>query len=334
MKGKMKWAVRHGRMGLLIGLSVFVTVGCDSEEPETKRVPSMVGRAASAERTGQNEAPVVSGISLRPARPAPGRTVHATADVTDANGDRTEVRYVWRTSTGRMLGEGRALDTVGLSEGERLQVTATATDGDAESEAHTIDFRLSETSIEVAFVAISDSNGSKPGSILEAVVESTDESAGDVSVLYEWRVGNRVVGTEDELDTRDLMAGDRVTLVAKLEFEGRTTGPVRSAPFQLSRGDAPKIVSNPQTGIEAGVFRYQLRASSGESGAIISYEVLSGPDGLSVNEVSGLVLWRPGRDQRGAFKIELAAKDQWGTGAAQSFEISVDPPGAPPASIR
>ncbi len=334
MAEKVNWIARQGRLGVLFALSACLTAGCGSEETEAKRVPSMLGNAPAAKATGENEAPIVVNVSLHPARPAPGRTVNATAEVTDADGDRTKVTYVWRTSAGRMLGHGRALNTSGLAEGERLQVTVTATDGDAESEARTVEFQLSETSVVVAFVAIDDSEGSKPGSILRAVVESTDESAGGYETLYEWRVGDRVVGTDDELDTADLMAGDRVTLVARLEFEDHTTASVRGAPVVLARGDGPTIVSNPRGGIEAGIFRYQMRATSGEPGATIRYEVLEGPEGLAVNESSGLVTWRPTRNQQGAFKIELAAKDQWGTGVAQGFEIRVDPPGAPPASAR
>ena len=81
------------------------------------------------------------------------------------------------------------------------------------------------------------------------------------------------------------------------------------------------------------MFRYLVRATSTESGAKLKYKLLEGPDGMTVDAGSGVMSWRPSSEQRGAFSIEVAAKDQWGSGVAQSFEIRVAPP-APPASAR
>ena len=101
----------------------------------------------------------------------------------------------------------------------------------------------------------------------------------------------------------------------------------------LSRGEAPKIVSSPTGGLEGGVFRYQMKATSPEPGAEISYSVSKGPEGFDVDARSGLVTWRPTSGQRGLFEIELVASDQWGTGITQNFELRLEDP-VPPASAR
>lgn len=297
--------------------------------------PASEARPASAGAEGSpNQPPEVRSLELRPPSPAPGRRVHAVATAVDEDGDATRLRFVWRTSQGRVLAEGRSFDTSGLEEGERLEVVATATDGAAQSEPFVHAFQLAEPSVEVALVAIDASQGTQPGAILEAVVESTDESFGGYDVVHAWHVDGRFVSDEDELDTTPFAPGATVVLHAHLDVGDRATRSVRSSPVVLSQGEAPKIISQPEAGIEDGVFRYQVRATSPEPGARIEYELLEGPDGMSIDASSGLVSWHPQADQRGAFAIEVAARDQWGAANAQSFRIQVEAPSAPPASAR
>ena len=208
-----------------------------------------------------------------------------------------------------------------------------ATDGRDESEAFVEEFRLSVALPQIALVAIETDDGTKPGAVLEAVVETTDEDQGGYGVLYEWRVSDRVVGRDDEFDTSALLPGDVVTLNAQLEFSDSRTDLARSQPIVIGRVVPPKIISKPEVGVEGGMFRYLVRATSTESGAKLKYELLEGPGGMTVDADSGVMSWRPSSEQRGAFSIEVAAKDQWGSGVAQSFEIRVAPP-APPASAR
>lgn len=323
---------------LFVSMAVVGMTGCGSDETTSAHVPSMVSATRAEDgpsmEQGSNAAPVVEGVELRPANPVPGRTVRAVASASDPDGDATRIRYVWRTTKGRVLGEGRSFETQGLEEGEVLEVVVTATDGEADSAPFVQQFRLASPSIEIARVEIDSSEGTKPGSILEAVVESTDGEADDSEVLLEWEVDGKVVGSEKELDTTPFSPGDSVFLNARLELEDRSTRSVRSAPVTLSRGEAPMIVSEPRTGIEGGVFRYQIRATSEERGAQFSYELLEGPEGMTVDAATGQVAWRPDKTQLGVFKIEVSATDQWGSGNAQSFRIQVDAPDSVPASPR
>ena len=336
---KSRVRLGFGMSGSLVSALVMTALlgaGCGGDEAKDSRSPgSMLGanRTAAQRTRGGNEAPIIKSVSLTPARPAPGRIVHASAAVSDADGDATELQFEWRTSVGRILGSGRSLNTTGFSEGERLELTVRATDGRDESEAFVEEFRLSVALPQIALVAIETDDGTKPGAALEAVVETTDEDQGGYGVLYEWRVSDRVVGRDDEFDTSALLPGDVVTLHAQLEFSDSRTDLVRSQPIVIGRVVPPTIISKPEVGVEGGVFRYLVRATSTESGAKLKYKLLEGPDGMTVDAGSGVMSWRPSSEQRGAFSIEVAAKDQWGSGVAQSFEIRVAPP-APPASAR
>ena len=311
--------------------------GCGGDETSDGRARSMVGERTTEEsvttglREG-NQAPVISEIALRPETPARGRVVQASAAVHDSDGDATSVVYRWQTIRGRVLGEGRTFDTSGLEPGSRLEVIATANDGRDSSEPHKRIFRLSQPSMAISLVAIDDGGGRLPGVILTSVVEFTDDASGRAEAELEWKVNGTIVGTEDELDTESFRPGDIVVLRARIGH-GRNRF-ISSSPVVLSGGAVPEITSKPLAGIEGGVFRYRIRAKSDEQDARLAFSLEAGPDGMSVDESSGVVVWRPTVDQRGRFEVKLSVSDQWGGSIAQSFAIVAEGPATSPASLR
>jgi hypothetical protein len=314
-------------------VSVVGLVGCGNDSSEVPGTRSMLQATteSATTREGANHAPQIEGIVLRPARPRTGRTVQATARVTDLDGDPTELTYVWQTRSGRPLGEGRVFDTTGLGSGSRLQVVVSASDGESTSAPSIHSFQLAESYSSIGLVVIDASKGTKPGATLRSVVELSDDDSGRIDAELEWVVNGEVVGTEDQLETEGFAPGDIVILRARLANRARQGRPISSPPITLSRGEAPRILSKPLSGIEGGLFRYQIRAASDEPDAQLTYGLMNGPDGMRVDAKSGIVEWRPKSDQRGRFEIEVCATDKWGTGVAQSFAIVAD---APPASPR
>ncbi len=326
---QLNWA-----MGLCVAISIVAVVGCGGGDSANEQASSVTNAGGSASASGPNEPPIINEIVIRPVRPAPGREVRVIARVSDANGDPTTVEYRWKTAGGRELGSGRTFDTTGLAPGARLVVVATPSDGQTTGPSTTHKFRLSEPLTQLGLVVIDTSEGTKPGVTLESVVEVLNESSGRDEVELEWKVNGEVVGSEDRLDTGRFQPGDVVVLGARLEDSPRSARFVASPAVVLSRGAAPQIFSKPLSGIEAGMFRYQIRARSAEPDAELSYALMSGPDGMSVGEKSGLVSWRPTEQQRGQFEIEVSATDQWGSGIAQSFVIVAEAPASSPASPR
>ncbi len=327
---------RASARGLIAGLATtsLLLVACgDDDGGNNGRVPSMLTQApASGEARSGGGAPEIDELFWSPRNPMPGRVIEAEALVSDPDGDRTDVAYRWLADDGRRLGEGPRFDTDGLEPGDTIELVAVASDGDLESEPYAVEILLGEQAAAIDLVAIDAPEDARPGARLEAVVETTDDSQ-PFEIVYEWRVGNQVVGEDDELDTTDIAPGLPIVLSARLAFEDHTTRPVRSTPLTLSGDGAPRIASAPPNTLEGGVFRYQLRVSGASPEAGVRYVVAEGPEGMTVDAQSGLVVWRPAADQRGRFDVEVQALDRFGSGAAQTFSIDVDDP-APPASAR
>jgi hypothetical protein len=322
----------------MLALVTIIASGCGREDETNPRTASMVAttRTGANARSGPNQAPVVDSLAIHPARPTSGRVVEAHAKASDPDGDVPSVIYRWRSEDGELLGEGRELDTSGMRPGRRIEVVAIANDGVTDSSPAVLGFRLGDSSsdMEISLVAIDASEGTTPGSILRAVVEATNEGSGRFDPELEWRIRDEVVGTDDELATGSFQPGDVVVLRARLGSEHSRSRSVSSAPIRLTRGAAPVIESEPLAGIEGGLFRYQVRARSPEPEASLAFELLQGPEGMQIDARTGVVQWRPAPEQRGRFPIEIAVRDQWGSGVAQSFELVADPPESPPASAR
>ena len=308
---------------------------CGQDENRSERVASMVATPAEeVDSKAKDLPPVIESIELDPKRPVAGARVRAKARLAASPGRKAQVSYQWQTSSGRALGRGPVLETKGLDPGSVVEVLATPEDGEKTGETLAHRFRLAAEASQIALVVIDARAGKSVGSVLRAVVETTDESDGFDAARLEWRIGGKRVGEEDELDTAPFAPGDVVELRAFPDGESEGRRGIHAEPIVLERGAPPEITSTPSSGIEGGQFRYGVAATSPVRGAELQFELLKGPQGMTVDPTTGVVLWRPATAQRGRFDVEVAVKDQWGTGVAQGFSISADSRGAPPAAAQ
>jgi len=321
------------RLVLVVAASVLACGG--DPGTENARVAEMVTTPAEAEDgAAVDAAPAVARIELDPARPVAGARIRARARLAPSRGGKPEVAYRWQTSSGRVLAEGPELDTAGLEPGTVVEVVATPSAGERAGEPFALRVHLASEASQIALVVIDARAGKSVGSVLNAVIETTDENDGFDAVEYEWRVGGERVGAEEELDTTPFAPGDVVELRARLADESGGGRVIHAEPIVLERGAPPAITSKPEVAVENGELRYAMKASSPVPGAQLHFELLKGPDGMAVDPSSGVVHWRPAPSQRGRFDVEVAVMDQWGSGVAQAFAVQADAQAAPPASPR
>ncbi|MEL4897465.1 putative Ig domain-containing protein [Crocosphaera sp. Alani8] len=93
---------------------------------------------------------------------------------------------------------------------------------------------------------------------------------------------------------------------------------------------APTISSKAvlRGGLQQG-YTYQVTANDPD-GEALTYQLLSHPQGMTIDENTGLVQWQPQSDQLGQFDIAVAAIDSDGAGTVQAFSISIQPQNQPP----
>ncbi len=99
----------------------------------------------------------------------------------------------------------------------------------------------------------------------------------------------------------------------------------------LTGNRPPQITSSAVTSATAGVsYRYDVDATDPDAGDVLSWSLVTSPNGMSIDPVSGLIEWTPGDAQAGSQPVSVRVVDQGGLPAVQNFTIIVGPPNHPP----
>ncbi len=90
----------------------------------------------------------------------------------------------------------------------------------------------------------------------------------------------------------------------------------------------PVITSTPITTATVGqLYSYDVDATDPDAGNTLTFSLTTGPTGMTINSVSGLIQWTPAANQVGANSVTVLVQDQAGLFATQSFTVQVSPPG-------
>lgn len=115
--------------------------------------------------------------------------------------------------------------------------------------------------------------------------------------------------------------GDYVIKTSATNAEKEWPGP--SVPVSVTANQAPEFVSQPPT--EAGVDRpwhYQAVAVDPD-GDQVSYTLVSGPGGMTIDTATGLLSWTPGAAYIGQHQVVIEAYDTYGDSCRQEFQVNV-----------
>jgi len=115
-----------------------------------------------------------------------------------------------------------------------------------------------------------------------------------------------------------------VTAVDKDGAESAPSAAKAITPMAAGGGNnPPHITTGPVTQAEVSVvYAYDADATDAD-GDILTYALVTGPDGMTVDNSTGAVSWVPAADQRGVHDVELGASDGNSGTDTQGFRITV-----------
>lgn len=88
--------------------------------------------------------------------------------------------------------------------------------------------------------------------------------------------------------------------------------------------DAPKITSTPSTdATDKATYLYQVEVTDPDINDTHTYSLQRGPAGMTINETSGLVQWKPTTNQVGDQTVTVRVEDAGGRADTQTFTINV-----------
>jgi hypothetical protein len=90
----------------------------------------------------------------------------------------------------------------------------------------------------------------------------------------------------------------------------------------ILNGD-PKITSAPPKFSRDGSLRYAVEVKDPDGDRRFLYSLDSGPKTMKIDNISGILTWKPRESDVGEHQIEIRASDRYGGFALQHFNLSV-----------
>jgi hypothetical protein len=313
---------RCGAWAEVVGAAMVLgfALACGSSETHTPSGPSMA--QAPPTRSG-NRPPVVESVRLEPVDPKPGEHVRAIAQGSDPDGDPVEFKYLWRID-GRPLPDTTSEVSIGpVAKGARIEVTVVGNDGHLESQPVVQTTTVANQPPQLVAIQLEPPGEINVGSPVVANPQAVDPDGDPITYHYSWWVNGHEAGGDDpSLDTSKLRRGDTVKVRVVATDGIDESNAIESPPLRVGNAP-PKITSSPGGLDQDGTFRYAIQAVDPDGDRTLRYSLVKGPEGMTVDSLSGLVQWKPGATQTGKQAVEVAVDDQQGGKASQRFELNV-----------
>jgi len=304
----------------MISLLALACWGCGSEAPETPAPVAPPTAAPKPASTGS--APQITSLELSPAVPVSGDRVSLKYDASDPDGDALDVTIDWYVNRARYAMNGQSeLDTAELPLGAEIYAVVTVSDGQQNALRQTAAVRISNAPPRVTTLSILPK---RPSSSEALIAEASvyDHEGDEYTLEFEWFRNDEVIAGEHgaTLQPGKVRKGDRVYVRATARDASR--GPAsESEPVEIKNA-APQITSEPSSAAATGnLYRYQLKAEDPDGDRPLRYTLIEGPDGMSVDLVSGLVEWTVAQDASGKIPIEVSVRDPYGAEARQRYDL-------------
>jgi hypothetical protein len=305
--------------------AAWLVLACGGEEPRPSGAPLVREPLAPSAERAENEAPAVERLVLNPPAPLPGQQLEARIDASDPDGDPIRLELEWRHA-GRVISRGArtTLAPEGLAKGDEVLVTATATDGRATSEPVQASVRVGNTPPLIRAFYLAPDGEIAPGQEVTAAPQAEDADGDALEYEFAWLLNGQPVRGADKalFDTSQLKRGDRLQAHVRVS-DGEAWSPVAESMTLTLANRAPRFAALPPIDTAGGAFRVGLEAEDPDGDRSLRFRLLEGPQGMTVDPVSGRVSWRPAPDALGTHPVEVAVADAFGAESAMRFELTV-----------
>jgi len=303
-------------------LAAGLAFACGGDEAGTPSGASMAGERRAPAQTG-NEAPLIESVSLVPAAPVGHQQVRAEVVVSDPDGDAVELGYAWRVGGRNLESDGAEITLPELRKGDAVEVTVTATDGQAESAPQTERVRVGNQRPELVAVALRPEGEVNRGKPLTAVPAASDADGDALSFEYTWTVnGQKVEEQGDTLDTSALKRGETVRVRVVASDGDATSNAIESPDLKVANA-SPVFRSTPPPFEGDGTYRYPLEVVDPDGDRSLRFRLAHAPEGMTIDTVSGEIRWKPTANSTGKHTVEVVVDDLQGGTANQIFELTV-----------
>jgi len=300
-----------------------VACGDSSDAPPAGASPA----SRSAQGTGAgNEPPEISSAAIEPSEA--GASDALSVEVVARDPERRAVRLTveWYRN-GELVGDldETTVPAGSFARGDRIYAIAYASDGEHEVSHQTRTVTLGNSAPTVRRITITPPAATGLD-LLQAEAQVEDADGDAVELRHRWlRNGQPIPNAEGPRIPPGIgHRGEQI--VAQVQAtDGSNDSPwVSSTPIVLANA-APAVTTQPNYTLSgSGQYSYEVAAADPDGDRPLKYELVEGPQGMSVDVVTGRVTWRVPVDAKGVYPIELAVSDPYGGKTTQKYSLAVD----------
>jgi hypothetical protein len=310
--------VKSKSVWMLGALALLLMAGCDrtSKAPETAGPDSspMTISSGEADPNDRAQAGPPFTVTLLPETPRAADELNAV--VTGVSGPFT---FSWEKNEEPIPGQNKTrLPPAGQVRGDVVRAIVTA--GDQEARAEVV---IRNSPPKVVSVACKTSLLCR-GTDLEVEPRAEDADGDPIEFRYVWRVNDEELFEENGpvLPGDAFRRGD-VVKVAVFPRDEESEGEPFDRGMTFEAGNAPpKFVSSPPQTVASLEYRYQVQAVDADEDEI-SFELTSGPEGMTIDPAGGLVSWAIPEDAAGKHEVKIVARDSEGGTGSQEYALEI-----------
>jgi hypothetical protein len=272
-----------------------------------------------------NSPPVITSISILPEKPTKESELNLSIQSKDPDGDPITYQYQWLKNEEEIIGEKQnTLKKNNFKKGDLIQVRVTPSDGKVDGTSFlSPPVRilnsppiLQEVWIEPKVAYVTDR--------LKAYVKSSDSDGDFIYLTYQWEKNGVVLNEErgEFLERGQFKKGDSMAVIVTPDDRETLGTPKKSEPLVISNSP-PLIVSSPPTSIEKSTYIYQVRANDPDNDPI-TFTLKSGPKGMEMDKITGLIRWEIRREDKGRHSVEIEVTDDAGARSTQRYTLTVE----------
>ncbi len=245
----------------------------------------------------------------------------------DSSGRPIVYRFRWYVD-GSLIPEAdrNVLDSIYVKKGTRVEAEVIPSCEGVEGRA----FRTAAVTIKntspfitsITFVPLP----AHPGDQLTAVPEGEDRDNETITYLYQWRVNDKDIpgANGPTFDTTALKKKDRISINIT-PFDGEDYGKPFMSIYAVLSNRHPDIVSTPPSGIENGIYLYQVIAKDPD-GDPLTFRLLEAPSGMTIHPSTGMLRWEAPKqiEKKQEVTVKVSVDDGDGGQASQEFSLTLE----------
>ena len=304
---------------LALAAMAALTLSCGADPEPGEGAPAQPGTT----RPG-NRPPVIGSVKLVPPQPTSGDTITLDIKTMDPDNDAITLHVEFFRNGNRVQSSDQvSLSTFGFPLGDRIHASVTATDGEAETAATTEPVMIVNQHPRVSSMRLVPEKP-QTGVDLTVLAEAQDVDGDEFELRYEWTVNGKVLDNNGPvLEKSEFKRGDEVQVSVYARDAGGEGQPMRSTLFKIPNG-APDITSDPsQATVGSRRYRYVIKGVDPDGDRPLRYTLVEGPDGMTVDLLSGLLSWRVPEGAAGGFRVTVGVSDPLGAETQQSFSFDL-----------